>query len=116
MIPIYPNTPCNNNNDVITLGVFLGELSDSQVLISVVMMMFLLLILIMILIRSKMDGVKKELLPGGHVEELGDLRKREVSKLETGWQFGNLDIIDNLASLATLARLVNRPTCQLWPP
>ena len=63
-----------------------------------------------------MDGVKKELLPGGHVEELGDLRKREVGKLETGWQFGNLDIIVNLGSLATLARLVNRPTCQLWPP
>ena len=63
-----------------------------------------------------MDDVKKELLPGGHVEELGDLRKREVRKLETGWQFGNLDIIDNLGSLATLARLVNRPTCQLWPP
>ena len=52
-----------------------------------------------------MDDGKKELLPGGHVEELGDLRKREVSKLETGWQFGNLDIIDNLGTLATLARL-----------
>ena len=116
MIPIYPNTPCNNNNDVITLGVFLGELSNSQVLIRMVMMRFLLLIFIMILIRSKMDGVKKELLPGGHVEELGDLRKREVSKLETGWQFGNLDIIDSLGSLAALTRLVNRPTFQLWPP
>ena len=72
------------------------------------MMMFLFKIFIMILIRSKMDDVKKELLPGGHVEELGDLRKREVSKLETGWQFGNLEIIDNfelidnLGSLATL--------------
>ena len=102
MIPTYPNTPCNNNNGVIALGVFLGELSDSQVLIRIVMMMFLVLILIKILIRSKMDDGKKELLPGGHVEELGDLRKREVSKLETGWQFGNLDIIDNLGSLATL--------------